>query len=120
MKLVPLPHRFISFAGHLSPSTKRQALLAQMSVVKVRLGSWSYENALADALTLRSVGDLAEMVILLSLAAFPVWIAPDQDSSDLRWVLRQQSVHACNGYAFIATMSGWMPMMFMTRVRLDI
>jgi hypothetical protein len=39
MKLVPLPHRFISFAGHLSPSTKRQALLAQMSVVKVGLGS---------------------------------------------------------------------------------
>src|SRR3979409_1327622 len=39
MKLVPLPHRFISFAGHLSAFTKRQALLAQMSVVKVRLGS---------------------------------------------------------------------------------
>jgi hypothetical protein len=40
-------------------------------------GSWSCENALAEALTRRDFGEVAAMVILPSLGVFPSGSAPD-------------------------------------------
>jgi hypothetical protein len=55
----------------------------------------------------------------LSLAGFPTGSAPDVDSGQ-SWagLGNSRRAHACDDYAFIAAMSGWTPMMFMTRVRL--
>ena len=55
------------------------------------------------------------MVIFPDLAAFPTVGAADADLSCLGAV---RPVRVYGDYALIAAMSGWTPMMFMTRVRL--
>jgi hypothetical protein len=46
-------------------------------------GSWSCENALAEALTSRKLGEVAVLVILPNLAGFPTVGATEADSSRL-------------------------------------
>src|SRR5205807_3196710 len=57
-------------------------------------------------------------VILVTLAIFPSGRSPGADSSDLGRFCAGRWAQVCDDYALIAAMSGWMPMMFMTRVRL--
>jgi hypothetical protein len=59
---------YLSLTNPRFPS--REALLAAS-------GSWSCENALAEALTRRDFGEVATMVILPSLGVFPSGSAPD-------------------------------------------
>jgi hypothetical protein len=79
---------------------------------------WSCENALAEALTRRDFGEVAAMVILPSLGFFLPEVLLMPDAGPSRALLQQAQKSICDGYALIAAMSGWMPMMFMTRVRL--
>ena len=67
-----------------------------------RYGSWSCKNALAAALTSRdSAGS-----------------ASDQDFSHPERFCKGRRTGVGGGYALIAAISGLVPMMFMTRVRL--
>jgi hypothetical protein len=62
------------------------------------------------------MGEVACSVNFLALAAFWPGSAPLRACS--RLALRQGKSSFRDGYARIAAMSGWTPMMFMTRVRL--
>ncbi len=44
--------------------------------------------------------------------------APDANSGRLGRLCDRIRAHVCDDYALIAAMSGWTPMMFITRVRL--
>ncbi len=57
-------------------------------------------------------------VILVTLAIFPSGRSPGADSSGLGRFCAGRWAQVCDDYALIAAMSGWMPIMFMTRVRL--
>src|SRR5690242_17290803 len=75
-------------------------------------GSWSCENALAEALTPRHFGAVVILPSLLSGSA------PDAGFKPFWAALRQVRAHICDDYALIAARSGGIPMIFMTRVRL--
>ena len=52
------------------------------------------------------------------VASFPTVGAADADSSRPGQFFNSRQPHVGGDYALIAAMSGWTPMMFMTRVRL--
>jgi hypothetical protein len=83
----------------------------------VRSGSWSCKNAVAEALTRWDFGDVAVHGHFRNLTVFRTGSAADKDSSHLGWFCNDRLLRA-GGYALIAAMSGLVPMMFMTRVRL--
>ena len=83
-----------------------------------RLGSWSCKNALAEALTCRDLGKVAMHGHFPDVAAFPTVGAADADSSRPGRLSNSGQPHVGGDYALIAAMSGWTPMMFLTRVRL--
>jgi hypothetical protein len=85
----------------------------------VAVGSWSCKNALAEALTTGDAGavagcsDFPEFSGFFVLEALLIEIPAvllGSATADERMPL--------GGYILIAAMSGWTPMMFMTRVRL--
>jgi hypothetical protein len=84
----------------------------------VSCGSWSCENALAEALTPRDFGEVAMFGHLAKFRGFSVWKAPDAVFNRLGWLCDRIRAHVCDDYALIAARTGWTPMMFMTRVRL--
>jgi hypothetical protein len=83
----------------------------------LRDGSWSCKNAVAEALTPWGFGDVAVHGHFRNLTVFRTESAADKDSSHLGWFCNDRLLRA-GGYALIAAMSGLVPMMFMTRVRL--
>jgi hypothetical protein len=84
----------------------------------IRNGSWSCENAPAEAFTLRDLGDVAGCGYFGEFGGFPTVGAGCEDSSCLGRLRNSRWTHVWDDYALIAAMSGWAPMMFMTRVRL--
>ena len=83
-----------------------------------RFGPWSCKNALAEALTCRDLGEVAVHGHFPDVAAFPTAGAADADFSGPGRLSNSGQPHVGGDYALIAAMSGWTPMMFMTRVRL--
>ena len=85
----------------------------------VRLGSWSCKNALAIASTPRDVGGVAVRGHFSGVwRLFLSGSASDADFSRPGRFCNSGRTHVGGDYALIAAMSGWTPMMFMTRVRL--
>ena len=58
------------------------------------------------------------MVVFPDVAPFPTGGAADANSSRPGQFFNSRQPHVGGDYALITATSGWMPMMFMTRVRL--
>jgi hypothetical protein len=58
------------------------------------------------------------MVVFPDVATFPTSGAADTDFRRPGQFFNNRQPHVGGDYALIAAMSGWTPMMFMTRVRL--
>ena len=80
----------------------------------VRFGSWLCKNPSGKQ---APPGAVAVRNVFPEFQFFRFGIAPNR--SQPSWVVRHDRRPGIGGdYALIAAMSGWMPMMFMTRVRL--
>ena len=85
----------------------------------VRVGSWLCKNVLASALTPRDFGRVAVPGHFSGfVGSFRLEVFPDANSGRLVRFCNSRRTHVCDDYALIAASSGWVPKMFMTRVRL--
>jgi len=94
------------------------SLQGNEQAVAVRFGSWLCKNALAGACQLVTSTTWPCVVIFRRLVALLSGSASDEDCSRPGRFCNGRRTHVGGDYAFIAAMSGWTPMMFMTRVRL--
>jgi hypothetical protein len=71
---------------------------------------------MAEALMRRDLGEVAMRGHFSGFGgSFGLEAFPDADSSRFRRFCNSRSTPICDDYALITAMSGWTPMMFMTR-----